>query len=431
MPIALALTLSACNDPTPPGPLAGDVLSNIAAEVQQTIAQAGQTADGVVLTAASSVEQAVDAAIAAFGNQFNTSLNELDAKTKSDIDQLSTLAAQLGTITQNTVSQVTNSVSDLLVQIGLANAPVVRSYTPDFTTAAQAANGLPITLTGTFPHAGQPGYTPVLKVNGVAQPSAYKGNPTNTLQFVLPPGTFPDNVAGITSPDIEVDIPYSKGVIFKSIVPGAFHLEIATLPDTPVRSITLTTTTPGTSTTVPHEFQTNDVYLSSLDCKNHLDQETVTPRPGWTIVPDSVTAVTNPGYPKGPSGTVDGPRVVTRSAASFTTYAATTPGICGWPVFEGGRTDFHYSYEELEPVTSAPQTQTQNLTLHWGDQRSVAVPQSPSTWKMEIVLWNGVILDAPPTAANPWVTVKDLGNTVSYSAVDLQQVTLQDIMPSV
>jgi hypothetical protein len=101
--------------------------------------------------------------------------------------------------------------------------------------------------------------------------------------------------------------------------------------------------------------------------------------------------VVGQGYPKGPSGTVDGPRVVTASPTSISMHASTTPA-CSWPFVEGGRTFYHYTYVELEPVVGAPIVDVQPLTLNWGDNLSADVPQNPGTWHLDVVLWNGVRL---------------------------------------
>jgi hypothetical protein len=112
-------------------------------------------------------------------------------------------------------------------------------------------------------------------------------------------------------------------------------------------------------------------------------------------------------------------------------HADTKPAkVCGWPIFEGGRTFYHYTYVELEPVTSAPITNTQSLTLNWGDHLSKDVPQSPGSWHMKVILWNGVELDAPPKVNNPWVSLADLSNKVGYSAIDLSTVDLSQITPT-
>ena len=287
--------------------------------MQDIITNAGQTANGVLLTAAGAVQQDIDASAAAYGDVLTKGINQVDAAVKTNLDQLNTLTQQLSSQVQDTVGHTADQAAALLVQIGIgANAPIVKGYGPHYTTAAAAVNGLDLHLHGVFPRADQSGYAPTLKVNGISQPgSALISNDLTDLTFHLPPQTFPDGVAGITPPDIEVDIPYAKGHIFKSIVPGVFHIQIATLPDSPVKSITLTTTTPGTTNFVPHQFQTQDVYLSSLDCKPHHDDPTLTPERGWTFDPNSVKAVVGPSYPRGPSGTVDGPRIVTTSPTSI------------------------------------------------------------------------------------------------------------------
>jgi hypothetical protein len=163
---------------------------------------------------------------------------------------------------------------------------VVKSYSPRLTTAANAANGLPLGLHGVFPRADQPGYPTTLTVNHVQQPTdALKSNSLTDLTFVLPPQTFAHGVPGISSSDIEVRIPFAKGVVFHKVVPGVVHVEIATVPDQPVKSISLTKTTPGTTTVISHLFQTKDVYLSSLDCHTHSYDVTLTPRSGWRFDP--------------------------------------------------------------------------------------------------------------------------------------------------
>jgi len=86
---------------------------------------------------------------------------------------------------------------------------------------------------------------------------------------------------------------------------------------------------------------------------------------------------------------------------------------------EGGRVSYHYTYTELEPVVGAPDTRVQPLTLNWGDQLSTDVPQSPGTWHLDVVLWNGIRLEGPPATSNPWVSIRDLGSKVAYSAEDL------------
>ena len=433
--VALLAAVSACQprtDPPPPLDPIGQTLSDLSATVQEIITTAGQTANGTLLTAAGAVQQDIDASASAYGDLLNKTINQVDASVKTNLDQLQTLTQQLSSQVQGTVRETADQAAALLVQIGIGNnAPIVKSYGPHYTTAATAANGLALHLHGVFPRADQSGYAPTLTVNGVLQPSSsLTSNDLTDLTFRLPPQTFPDGVAGITPPQIEIDIPYAKGNIFhKSIVPGEFHIQIATLPDSPVKSITLTTTTPGTTNFVPHPFQTQDVYLSSLDCKPHVDEPTLTPEPGWTFDPNSVKAVVEPGYPKGPSGTVDGPRVVTASPTSITMHASTSPA-CSWPFVEGGRTFYHYTYVELEPVVGAPVVNVQPLTLNWGDNLSADVPQNPGTWHLDVVLWNGVRLEGPPNVSNPWVTIQDLGNKVAYSAVDLSQVNLNDITPT-
>jgi hypothetical protein len=430
--VALLAAVSACQPPPPP-PLdpIGQTLSDLSTTVQEIITNAGQTANGVLLTAGGAVQQDIDASASKYGDLFTKTINQVDAAAKANLDQLQTLTRQLSSQVQDTVRQTADQAAALLVQIGIGNnAPIVKSYGPHYTTAAAAANGLDLHLHGVFPRADQGGYAPTLEVNGIPQPSSsLTSNDLFDLTFHLPPQTFPDGVAGITPPNIEVDIPYAKGHIFKSIVPGVFHIQIATLPDSPVKSITLTTTTPGTTNFVPHPFQTQDVYLSSLDCKPHVDEPTLTPEHGWTFDPNSVKAVVGPGYPKGPSGTVDGPRVVTASPTSITMHASTSPA-CSWPFVEGGRTFYHYTYVELEPVVGAPVVNVQPLTLNWGDNLSADVPQNPGTWHLDVVLWNGVRLEGPPTVSNLWVTVRDLGNKVAYSAIDLSQVNLNDITPT-
>jgi hypothetical protein len=438
--LSLVASVSGCGGggkgpiPIPdPGVLVGQVLSDLSDQVQTIIVKAGHTADGVLLTAAGAVQQDIDAAAAAFGDTFTKGINEVDATTKSTLDQLGMLTEQLNSQVRETVRKTTEDAAGLLVQIGIgANAPIVKGYGPRFTTAARAANGLDLHLYGLFPRAEEVDYSPILIVNGVTQPKdALTSNDLYNLTFRLPPQTFPDAVTGIAPPKIEVNIPYAKGHVFKSIVPGIFHIQIATLPNSPVKSATLTTTTPGAATTVPHQFRTEDVYLSSLDCRTHADDRTLTPRHGgWRFDPRSITPVIGDGYPKGPSGTVDGPRVVVASPTSITLHASTSPGTCFWPIFEGGRVLFHYTFVELEPVVSAPIVKVQALTLNWGDQLSLDVPQSPGTWHLEVVLWNGVRLTAPPTRTDsPWVTLKDLGTKVSYSAVDLSKVSLNDVTP--
>jgi hypothetical protein len=425
----LTVTISACG--SPPGEPIGQTLSDLGATVQGIITSAGQTANGVVLTAAGAVQQDIDASAAAYGDMLTKGINQVDAVVKSNVDQLQTLTQQLSSQANDTISHTADEAAALLVQIGIgANAPIVKSYGPHYTTAAQAAGGLDLHLHGVFPRADQSGYAPTLKVNGVPQPaSSLTSSDLNDLTFRLPPQTFPDGVAGIAPPDIEIDIPYAKGHIFKSITPGVFHIQIATLPDSPVKSIILTTTTPGTTNFVPHPFQTLDVYLSSLDCHPHSDDPTLTPEHGWLFDPSSVKGVVAPGYPKGPSGTVDGPRVVSASQESITLHASTSPA-CSWPLVEGGRVSYHYTYTELEPVAGAPNTQVQPLTLNWGDQLSADVPQTPGTWHLDVVLWNGVRLEGPPATSNPWVSIRDLGSKVAYSAVALNQVNLDGITPT-
>jgi hypothetical protein len=393
----LTVTISACG--SPPGEPIGQTLSDLGATVQGIITSAGQTANGVVLTAAGAVQQDIDASAAAYGDMLTKGINQVDAVVKSNVDQLQTLTQQLSSQANDTISHTADEAAALLVQIGIgANAPIVKSYGPHYTTAAQAAGGLDLHLHGVFPRADQSGYAPTLKVNGVPQPaSSLTSSDLNDLTFRLPPQTFPDGVAGIAPP--------------------------------PVKSIILTTTTPGTTNFVPHPFQTLDVYLSSLDCHPHSDDPTLTPEHGWLFDPSSVKGVVAPGYPKGPSGTVDGPRVVSASQESITLHASTSPA-CSWPLVEGGRVSYHYTYTELEPVAGAPNTQVQPLTLNWGDQLSADVPQTPGTWHLDVVLWNGVRLEGPPATSNPWVSIRDLGSKVAYSAVALNQVNLDGITPT-
>jgi hypothetical protein len=232
--------------------------------VQAIIITAGQTMDGALLVAAGAVQEDIDAAVTTLGDQLTKNINQVDAAAKSDLDRLQALTKELGTEARATLDQATKDAAALLVQIGIgANAPIVRSYSPRFTTAAVAANGLNLHLAGVFPRAYEPGYTPTLTVNGVAQPSAaLTANDLTDLTFRLPPHTFASGVAGISPPQIEVDIPYAKGHVFKSVVPGRFHIQIATLPDNPASKVTLTTTMPVPPIMVPHPILTQDVYLN-------------------------------------------------------------------------------------------------------------------------------------------------------------------------
>jgi hypothetical protein len=433
--IGLCVALTGCPDPTPPaGGTVGGLLNNLSTQVQQIIMTAGQTLNGTLLTAAGAVEQDIDAAAAAYGDLLTMTLNQVNTSVKSDLDQLSTLITQLTAQVQQTISEIADQAAALLVQIGFGgNTPIVKSYGPRFTTPSESANGFDLHLHGVFPRADQPGYAPTLKIGGVPQPtSALESNDLTDLTFRIPPGTFRPGVSGISPPEIEVDLPYAKGGflgLFKKVVPGAFHIEIATLPDSPVKSIQVTTTTAGTQSTKQQPVTTSQVELNSLDCKSHSYQAVITPDQGWTIETGSITIFTLPGYPKGPPGSVQGPNISNVSPYSFTVTASTTP-YCPLLVDEGGRIYFHLTYTEQQTTGSPPVTRTQALSLGWGGQNSASVPQSPGTWQATVVLWNGVQLTVPPATTNVWATIKDLGNTVAFTAPALSQVTLDEVSPT-
>ena len=429
--ILVSLSLANCTrDPIDP---VGQILSDAASSVQQILQSAESAGNGVVIAASSAVQQDIDEATSAFGDQLTKGLNQVDAITKTQTDDIMQYTKQLAGTTKDVLTQVTNNASDLALQIGLGtNLPIVRSYEPHNTTAAQAAKngGVTLVLTGTFPRADQPGYAPTAKVNGETIPNAITGNQTNSLTFHIPASAF-SRSSGLPSPIIEADLPFSSGHLFNQrIVPGVFRFTVVTLPDSPTLSLTLTTTTPGTSQSRVHPVTTKTEYLSSLNCHTATYTQVVGPsQPGWTIDPTSVQQHETNGYPKGNSGTYVLPYASAAGQSSLTLTATTYPDpLCTFATPMGGRLNFYFTYNELEPVVGSPTVTTQSLKLDWGDAPSYPVPEPPGTWQLDAVLFDGTHITAPPTqTGNPWVQVTDLGTRVAIRTGNLTSIDLSNV----
>lgn len=435
----LLASLTACTGedgpalPDPVGATVGSILEGVTQDLNETIATLGDSATEVARQLGGQIQLTIDQATSAFATLLNDSLNQVDAETKQTLNEIQLLVDDLSAQSQQVLTQASDQAQLLMSQIPFTNKnPRVTGYTPRFTTPATSDAGLLLRLDGAFSGAAEPGYTPVLKVNGTEVTNALKSNVLTRLEFLLPGKLFtqPDH----TSPDITVELPYEKGSIFhKKIVPGIFHFSIATLPNTPVRNVILSTTVP---VKVQHtqEVTTQQFGYSSLDCKPHSDSLDFSPQAGWYIDTTSVRINVLEGYPRGPSGTVTGPQLSAVGPTGFTVKISTAPA-CFWPIVEGGRTHFTVSYRMVQTVDGDPKTETcsldqpragcPNLALQWDGSNDVAVPQNPGRWSLALVLFNGTNIAVGPGAgapANPWVSIHDLGTHVQFSATALDKL---------
>ena len=233
--LASSVVVGACE----PDRVVGDVLTALETQTRATIEAAGSSSDGLLLTAASAVELDVDATVSILGADLPMRVTQIDATARAELHQLEILVDSLGSRAARVLTATADDAAALVHRLGnTGSAPVVTSYSPRFTTLVLSAAGLTLHLRGIFPHADEAAYAATLVINGRVQPTSAltSSNPTG-LTFRLAPGTFTVDHRGFTPPSIEVMIPYARGKVFKRILPGTFHPEVATIPDWPAKSL--------------------------------------------------------------------------------------------------------------------------------------------------------------------------------------------------
>jgi hypothetical protein len=435
--LAIPSLASSCD----PGTKVGQIIENALAPVNQAIQQAGATGNGLLMSAGTQLQLAIDQASSAFAEALNDGINNVDATVKQSLNRISELSRQIATDSRGVLQQVADDATVLLNQIPFTNKnPQVTRYSPTFTTAEGAAQGLDLVMAGNFFKASDPDFAPTLRINGAEVSGALKANTTTRLVFRLPPGTFTPGSL-LAAPNIQVQLPYERGSPFhKQVVPGTFNLFVSTLPDRPVRTVTLSTEVEGQPPVERQPFKSGETYVSSLDCAPHtVDLPFTPPAGGWTIDPLSARVQVTGGYPKGPSGTIDGPYFSQLGTTGLIVHVATRPA-CFWPIVEGGRTNFFVAFDVVRfgprpkvttvcDLSSGPPCP--DLNLGWGDSKVAAVPQRPGDWKLVITLFNGRTIVGGPgiNQDTPWVDIVDTGGNVKFTAESLDNLSLGMFVP--
>jgi len=413
-PLALLLTVSVlvtapfglagCN----PGDPVGSLLSGVTDQINSVITRASAEAQATVLAAAGALQAAVSQAESAFATDLNTGINNVNDAVRNDVKHLQTLLAQLQSGNAQLVQQALAGAQQLLNTLPFTNKnPQVTSYSPTFVVGGQQ---VVVRVHGNFFYAFEKKLTPTLDVGGTTYPPAR--NTTQDLAFIVPASKFAAPTNGDFSyTTAELHVKYEHGVIFHSITPGVFRLLVTTLPTTPTKSATLTTTTTVNGTSFRHLVTppTGQYALESYDCQDHSAKQTVLADPGWKIDPSSVQA--NYSVLRNPTRTS---LQITRSTAGLVIVYSTQSNCIG-PFSDGsGDMAFNVSYTEEQPTSTTTQTQTP-IPIHWGDVLSQ--PVTRNQWRFDATLFNGSLLQVTDTDhSNPYLTVDNNGANVSEAS---------------
>lgn len=400
----LGTTIAGCGGPG--GQVLGDLLSSLTSQVDTIITTAGNTANGLLASAAAEVQQAIDNASSAYQDDLSKTVTSLQGVEATTVAQLQVLVQDLSSSVQQILQQATLSAQQIVLSLPFANhAPQVTSYSPRFVAHPQSTGTTQITVNGVFFYADQSQYAPTLTLPGQSTPLKAREVSTQQLEFDVPnsvfaapvPGQFGDVSLGLSLP-----FPTTKDVIFHKIVPGNFQLLVTTLPSSPVQSLTLTNTTTSTHTVFQSVSKPPAGWhqQSNQDCTTKANVPyTAYPDSGWTVDTGVVPTIT---YLQNKSPGAQQVTINTYTSSAIV-IAATTEAECFLGISNGsGDITFQVTFTE-EMTVSTSQTGTQMISINWGDKLIYSIQPG---WTLTAKLFNGETLDfANADNTNPYLTV--------------------------
>lgn len=403
--------VGACSS-NPVGPVIGEILHNLASDVQAVINDASSSANALALAASSNAQVAIDNAASAFGDQLDKSLNQVSDSTKQAIIKLQETVQELASTSVQVLQKATDDAQQIVNTLPFGHLePQLTSFTPRSVVKRSGPNTL-VDFHGNFFYASQARLTPTLAVAGVTlQPSV---NTTNELGFEVPLGDFPEPVTGLGSTPMTLNVPYQSGIVIKSTRPGTFRILITTLPSSPVTSAVVTNTTHTTgSRNQPVSFPATGQhwYISSLDGHDHhIELQAPTPPTGWSIDPGSAQI-----HIESSVEMKSQPYFSTLDQHGLAVHVDTTScrvgpfGSCGT-----GRIQLYVTYD-LVQAFDIPNVTTTKVVLGWGDTRTFTVTRNE--WRVDVGLFNGSTLQVGPPGetSNPYLKIEDAGTTVRIS----------------
>lgn len=424
--LALLLTvgLTGC-DGTPKDAL-GNLLSGMREQVDAAITNASNQGQILLITAGGQVDLALSNAESAFAEDLNTSIHNVDAATQANMDRLQVLVNDLSSKSQTVIASAIDGSQQLVNSLPFTNKnPQVRIYSPEF--LGRRGSNVQIRVSGNFFYASEKNKAVTLAVGG--QTFNPDLNTTTTVGFSVPASSFAQASDSPTPITLTLTAPYEKGLVFKKIVPGTFHLLVTSLPANPVKSLTLTNTktvhgTETTSTVAPPEYATSGTgwrVESWSSCKDQSDSHTIAADPGgWRIVTSSIGVnYIARGY--APRGRAE---VTTASPTGFNVQGHTESNCACVPITgpcisnNSGDIQYYVSYkEERDTTTTSNETVDLKAThpgFSWGD--TLSEPVTPHAWTVKAVLWDGRTLETSASNnSNPYIQVADKTDHVEVS----------------
>ena len=418
--ILLTIGLTACGGPNN---ALGSLLAGLSDQVNAIITNASNQGQVLVITAGGQVELALSNVESEFAADLNKNIQDLDAATQANIDQLQVLVNDLGSQSQAVITSAVDGSQQLINSLPITNKnPQVRTYSPEY--LGRRGSNVQIQVSGNFFYASEQNKAVTLSVGGQTfQPDL---NTTTSVGFSVPASAFPQATDSPTPVSMTLTAPYQTGSLFgKSIVPGTFHLLVTGLPTNPIKSLTLTNTTTvrGTekiSKVAPAQYATSGIgyrVQSWSSCTDQAETDTISADPGgWSIVPSSIAInYISRGY--APRGQAD---IAAASPTGFSVQGHTQANCILGVSSNSGDIQYYVSYTEQRDTTTSSTNPADLLAANpgfsWGD--SISQPVTPHAWTLKAVLWDGRTLETSSSSnSNPYIQVADKTDEVEVSLI--------------
>jgi hypothetical protein len=221
-----------------------------------------------------------------------------------------------------------------------------------------------------------------------------------------------------------LNAPYEEGRVFKTVEPSTFRILVTVLPESPIKSLTLTneervagiderlTTVPVGASELGGGWNLN----SKASCRNEGDRHKIEPDPGgeagnWAIVPSSIQVVySSRDVPSRARASVEA-ATATGFAVKGRTIANCTLGIS----YDSGAMTYFVRYLQVRPTVTVANSSVPVVLAHWGDEISLTV--TPGRWKIQAVLWDGSVHEWTETNDNRYLRVIDQRDQIQVKAL--------------
>jgi hypothetical protein len=418
--LAWAIVLPSCNGSDPAGAVGGVtvgvLLNKMVDQLQQAIDNARNAGLSIAIEAGREANIAIANAQNAYRDSLNLTIDKVDPKIKSTLDQLQSLINDITTNANLTLDDTTKRTQQIVNSLPFRpHEPQLTKILPSFIVPSRESYPALIHFQGNFEYAAREGFAPILK-SGDKQYAVSQGS-TQELAFIIPISDLfvlkPDtgsNKFDFTTAELIVPWETSSFLgLSNQRHENRYQIFIGALPPSPGKLVLVRTTRRSQIET--KGFTSGGYHLASTREAGNDDHKNVpyavSPENGWHVVRNTskfnvASAQGDWGYS---FGSDDGDKVVY--------YVTTIHHSFG----SSGSVDFSISFTQMREI-QIPEVTNEPIDLKWGDSKSLQFPEG-TTWKLIFDAFDGSHAEfTGADSNNPFIKIRNQQGSWIISTAD-------------